>query len=324
MTATVPSQDSTAPWESTAPPVNPTQLARPAFLMNAPFSYTAEVANNAWMEALADADRIPDHRKAMTQFFELYNYIAAEALVTVLPTPRPTGLQDLVFTANLGLVLDHYRDRNTVVISNYTSEPRKAETPVGVNFFRAMGYETYVAPSRFEGEAEIKHLYGNVYVGGYGQRSDREAYEWMERTFDMKVVKLAMTDPHLYHLDCSVFPVTAEKTLVCTEMYEEDEIAELEKHTEIIDVSAEDCYSGICNSVRLHNVLLNSSHIHDLKAGTEDYRMELAKNRKLEDIASGLAFEVSYFNLAEYHKAGALLSCMVMHLNRLSYAFQLV
>lgn len=324
MTAVAPSSRSLEPWESAVAPVNPTQLTRPAFLMNAPFSYSTEVANNVWMEEIADADRVPSHRKAMVQFFNLYNYIASESLVTVLPTPRTTGLQDLVFTANLGLVLDHYKDRNTVLVSNYTSEPRKAETPVGVDFFRAMGYETFVPPTRFEGEAEIKHLHDNVYVGGHGQRSDPETYDWMERNFDMKVVKLTMTDPYLYHLDCSVFPVTKEKTLVCTELYERSELAELEKHTEIIDVSAADCYAGICNSVRLHNVLLNSSHIHDLKAGTDDYNGELAKNRRLEDIASSLAFEVHYFNLSEYHKGGALLSCMVMHLNRFSYAFQLL
>lgn len=33
---------------------------------------------------------------------------------------------------------------------------------------------------------------------------------------------------------------------------------------------------------------------------------------------------VSYFNLGEYVKGGALLSCMVMHLNRHPYAFRLV
>ncbi len=88
-------------------------------------------------------------------------------------------------------------------------------------------------------------------------------------------------------------------------------------------MSADDCYSGICNSLRLGNVILNSSHIHELKKGTEDYGHEVKKNRKLEDIAAELAFEVNYFNLSEYHKGEP--SCrMVMHLNRHSYSFQLV
>jgi N-dimethylarginine dimethylaminohydrolase len=306
------------------PPTNPTQLRRPAFLVSAPFSYTAEVANNVWMEELAQDARVPDDKRAMVQFLDLYSFLASEALVYVLPTPRGGGLQDLVFTANLGVVLEHVPGRDTVVLSNYTSQPRRGETEVGVRFFESMGYATYVPETRFEGEAELKHLYDNVYVGGYGLRSQERTYEWMERTFDMTVIKLGMTDPYLYHLDCTVFPLTKEKTFVCTEMYEEKEVKELEKYTEIIDVTLDECYAGVCNSVRQHNTILNSSHIHDLKAGTDEYASEIAKNRKLEDIASRHAFEVNLFNLSEYHKAGALLSCMVMHLNRYSYSFQLL
>src|SRR5262249_48768826 len=148
-------------------------------------------------------------------------------------------------------------------------------------------------------------------------------YDWMERTFDMRIIKVRLVDPYLYHLDCVVFPVTREHTLVCTELLDEDAVAEIETVTNIIDVSEDECYSGICNSVRLSNTILNSSHIHDLKAGTDEYAAEVRKNRRLEDIASNLAFEVSFFNLSEYHKSGALLSCMVMHLNRYSYTIAL-
>jgi len=166
-------------------------------------------------------------------------------------------------------------------------------------------------------------LHGNVYVGGYGIRSERDTYDWMERTFDMRVVKLRMQEQYLYHLDCLLFPITGKKTLVCTELFTKKEIAELEKVTEVVPVTADDCFSGICNSVRLPTTVLNSSHLHDLKAGTEDYKLELQKNRKLEDIAVDLALDVIYVNLSEFHKSGALLSCMVMHLNRRAYRIAL-
>ncbi len=305
-------------------PATPTGLKRPAFLLNFPFSYSTAIANNVWMEEIEREERKPNFERAMVQFLDVYRYLASEALVYLLPTPRDCQLQDLVFTANLGIVLEHLESKDTVVLSNFTSEPRRGETEVGVGFFEAMGYRTHVPPARFEGDAELKHLHDNVYVGGYGQRSQREAYDWMERTFDMEVVKLEETDPYLYHLDCTIFPITREDTLVCTEMYQKDELAALEKHTNVIDVSADECLSGICNSVRLSNTILNASNIHDLKAGTEDYAAELQKNRRLEDIALNLAFEVGYFNLDEYLKGGALLSCMVMHLNRHSYAFTLI
>jgi N-dimethylarginine dimethylaminohydrolase len=305
-------------------PWNPTQLQIPAFLLNAPFSYSTEVPNNVWMQDLKEEEREPDHRRAMMQFRELYRYLAADALVYVLPTPRDCALQDLVFTANLGTVLEHVPEKDVVVLSNFTSEPRRGETAVGERFFSMMGYRTYLSPWKFEGEAELKYLHDNVYVGGYGQRSERQTYEWMSQQFDMDIVPLAHDDPYLYHLDCTVFPITNDDTLVCTEIYDRDAVAELERRTNIIDVSLADCYAGICNSVRVANTIANSSHIHDLKAGTDEYNEELAKNRHLEDIAAKLAFEVGYLNLSEYHKGGALLSCMVMHLNRYSYTFKLI
>jgi N-dimethylarginine dimethylaminohydrolase len=312
------------PHPTTAPLwKNPTQLERPTFLLNFPFSYSTGVPNNPWMQDLPDDRRQPDFKRATIQFLELYRTIAAEGLVYVLPTPRGVELQDLMYTANLGIVLEHLPVRNTVVISNFTSEPRRGETAVGVEFFRQMGYEVHVPETKFEGEAELKHLYDNVYVGGYGIRSQRETYDWMERAFDMRIIKVRETEPYLYHLDCTIFPITHENTLVCTELFEKDEVEELTKVTNVIDVSVDECFSGICNSVRMPNTVLNSSHIQDLKAGTEDYQDELQKNRKLEDIAANLALEVGYFNLSEYHKSGALLSCMVMHLNRHSYKIAL-
>lgn len=304
--------------------LNPTRLDKPSYLLNFPFSYTAGEANNIWMKELTEENRAVDMRKAVKQFMELYHFMAGEALVFLLPASAGCRLQDLVFTANLGIVLDHVPGKNTVVLSNFTSEPRVGETACGVEFFETMGYDVFVSPAKFEGEAELKHIRDNVYIGGYGIRSQAESYRWMEKKFDMEVVKVFMEDPYLYHLDCIVFPLTPEAVLVCTELLSKEEIVAIEEHAEIIDITYDEACSGISNCVRLANLLLNSSHIHELKADTEDYRMELAKNRRLEDIAVDHGFEVAYFNLSEYHKSGALLSCMVMHLNRNSYEYTLL
>jgi N-dimethylarginine dimethylaminohydrolase len=302
----------------------PGTLDRPAFLMNCPFCYSAEQPNNVWMHELDDEHRRVDRTLAMCQFAQLYDHMASDAFVFLLPTPKDCKLQDLVFTANLGIVLEHVPERNIVVLSNYSSAPRVGETEVGHRFFRAMGYTAVVAPYKFEGEAELKHLRDNVYVGGYGIRSDRRTYEWMESEFGMEVIPVEESDEYLYHLDCSIFPITAEDTLVCTELFRREEVERIARATNIIDVSADACYAGICNSVRHHNAVLNASHIHSLRAGSEDYFEEVRKNRELEDIAVRLGLEVGYFNLSEFHKGGALLSCMVMHLNRRSYAFSLM
>jgi len=166
-----------SPWR------NPTQLEHPSFLLCFPFSYSTEVPNNPWM-TVDDNRRQPNHKRAAIQFLELYRYLASEALVHILPTPREANLQDQLYTANLGIVLEHMEDKNTVVISNFTSDPRRGEAQVGFEFFRQMGYKIWVPPTKFEGEAELKHLHENVYAGGYGIRSEKETYQWMEENFD--------------------------------------------------------------------------------------------------------------------------------------------
>lgn len=274
-------------------------------------------------EAKGD-EKVIHRERALNQFFEVYRYFSANSIVQLLPTPKHVPLQDLVFTANLGIVLTHIKDKDVVIISNFTSEPRQGETRVGNQFFELLGYEVHVCPYKFEGEAELKHLYENVYIGGYGIRTDIKALEWMEENFDMKIIKIAEVDEYLYHLDCSVFPLTKSMTMVATEMLEKKEVKEIEQYTGIIDVSADDCYSGITNSVRLYNMICNASNIHSLKAGTEKYNYERNKNVKLENIVMEYGMEVVYFDLSEFLKGGALLSCMVMHLNRESYKIELI
>src|SRR5262245_57844551 len=96
-----------SPQSVAQPPIDtsPGTLDRPAFLMNCPFSYSTEQPNNAWMYDLDDAHRQVDRRKAMSQFARVYDRLASDAFVFLLPAPEQCRLQDLVFTANLGIVL---------------------------------------------------------------------------------------------------------------------------------------------------------------------------------------------------------------------------
>ena len=301
------------------PMISATSVERPSFLMCPPFSHDVGVANNIWMTGYKEGERRLDRGRSHTQFLDLYNYLASEGFVYLLPAPANSGLQDQVFVANLAFIPEHLEARETAIISRFTSPPRQGEEKYGHAFFEMMGYRVVASPHRFEGEAEIKHLHGNVYIGGYGERTDRATYDWMSREFDMTIIPVLEKDPYLYHLDCSVFPVSQEETIMATSLFSPEEIRAIEKVTGIIDVTEDQAYFGICNSLRVRNFILNASHIHDLKPGHEHYAGERDKNRKLEDICADRGLEPALFNLSEYHKSGALLSCMVMHLNRSSY-----
>jgi len=167
---------------------SPTRLERPGYLMCPPFSHDTGAPNNVWMTDYKEGERSVDRRRGLTQFLDLYNFLASEGLVYLLPAPMKSGLQDQVFVANLAFIPEHLEERETAIISRFTSPPRKGEAKYGQAFFEAMGYRVIESPYRFEGEAEIKHLHDNVYIGGYGERTDRATYDWMEDEFGMKII----------------------------------------------------------------------------------------------------------------------------------------
>ena len=296
----------------------PSQLHLQSYVMNFPFSLSTADPNNVWMQELSEEELQINRPKAYKQFMDLYNFMSGQSLVYLLPSEG--NFQDQVYIANLGLQLPHITDSNKILLSNYTSEPRRGEEWVGKHFFEMMGYDTHISPHKWEGEADLKYLYDNVYIGGYGMRSEIETYNWMEEQFGMDIIKVRMTDEYMYHLDCSIFPLNSEQTLVATEIYTPEELAAIEKHTEIIPIDVDDAIGGMANSVRMGNMVLCASNIAELKKSHEDYEAEKHKIESLEKICSNAGMEPVIFNLSEYMKSGAMLSCMVMHLNRIDHS----
>ena len=295
----------------------PSQLPVQSYVMNFPFSLSTEDPNNIWMQELTDEELIINKPKAYKQFMDLYQFMAGGSLVYLLPSEG--NLQDQVYVANLGIQLPHIKNENHIILSNFTSDPRKGEELVGEKFFNMMGYKTAVSPYKWEGEADLKYLYGNKYIGGYGIRSNIKAYEWMEEQYNMDIIKVAMVDEYLYHLDCSIFALNADQTLVCTELFDPEELKLIEKETEIIDIDVEDALGGLTNSVKYGNMILCASNISEMKKSHEYYEGEKHKLETLEKICSNAGMEPVIFNLSEYMKSGAMLSCMVMHLNRVDH-----
>ena len=151
-------------------------------------------------------------------------------------------------------------------------------------------------------------------IGGYGLRTERTAFDWMEERFDMRIVKLRETDGFLYHLDTTILPLAPVKTVVCTEVYSRREIKAVEAVTDIVPVTRREALPGVCNSLVLGRTLITASHIEELDADSEAYELEALKIRRIETIAAAEGLDVKLFNLSEFLKGGALLSCMIMHL----------
>jgi N-dimethylarginine dimethylaminohydrolase len=275
-------------------------LTSPVFLMSYPLTLATTVPNNPYMQAREH--REIDHPRASRQFELLYQYLAREAVVYLLP---PEGdFQDRPYVANLGCYLPHLTDRNVILLANFRSSPRIGEEKAACKFFHALDYEVYQPECFWEGEADLKHLRDNIYLGGYGIRSEATAHDWMEDNFEMDVLSIPMNDSWLFHLDCLIFVMGPECLLVGTQALRGSTVRELEKRAELVDVPARFLYSGITNCLKLHDQVLCARPVN---SNSRSFLEKVCLKRDLEPV---------FFDLREFDKSGADLSSLIMHLNR--------
>jgi len=280
-------------------------------LMCPPDYFRADIPNNKWMEDLPKSKRKVNVEKAMARFFDLYSLVSQGNLVYLVP-PNPK-FQDQVFTADVGVVLPHLGD--VAVLSNFRSEGRSGEELEVQDLLEKLGYTCYKSPYYFEGEAELKWIRENIYIGGYGIKSDVQALEWIESEFKVKVLKVELSDEYLYHLDGSVFPLDRNHVVMYASDKNPEEVKEIGKHVKLIKIGKNDAYQGLTNSVRSGLTVLNASNIAELPHSDKLHKYEAHKNKKLKEICDTFGLKLVHVNLSEFLKSGALLSCMVMHLN---------
>lgn len=292
----------------------PSITQRPVILMNFPWTLALDEPNSAYMHELKQNyektrgdgtwAKSLSKPKAMTQFMKVYSQMAEHSLIYLLPSLG--NFQDQPYVANLGSYLHHLPESRIIILSNYSAPGREGEEVAAKPFLRQLGYTLVDCPYHFEGEAELKYLGGNTYVGGYGQFSDNRAFDWMSKNFDMKIIRLKLRNSDLYHLDCSLLPITREITLVVTDLYTSEELAELTKYTTIVSVPLKLALAdspGITNSVRLGSTLFT-----DTVPGTPQFTW-------LKNFCQVVKLKVIHVDITEFHKSAANVSCMVMALN---------
>ena len=302
--------------------VSSAHLNLPILLMNLPLSLSAQIPNNAWMQDMSPEKREIRLDRAIAQFLALYKHIAQRAVVYLLPSTQ--GLQDQPYVSNLGLALSHCKD-DTVIISRFRSAPRIGEERIGADFFNLMNFiverppeEFEAEPLYFEGEADLKHIRGNLYIGAHGLRTSRNALTWAAERFEMEIVPFRITDPYLYHLDCCFLRVTEQAVLLCTSVADPICLRALERHCEIIDVSLEHARAGITSCLPLPGEILCDSDIVELTRKSDSYPTEKTKIERLENICSRFGRTLRVFCMSEFYKSGAQLSCLIMHIKQLT------
>lgn len=290
--------------------ITPSDLHLPVFVMTPPL-HAEFVINNEWMEELAKEGKVEINIGRMVyEWHCFYQCLAQEGIVMTYPTvPK---LQDLHFI-NSYVYLPHILDKRVCIISRFRAKGRDKEEAVAFDFLTKCGYECHQPPAGFyfEGEPDCRYIRDNYYVGGYGERSTREALEWIEKNFDCRIFKIGQTTGKLFHTDCLALPITPWDVLVATKhIADKDELRELEKVVNVIPIEDEGLLEfGIMNSVVVGYTVYTADLSESFSRNSDEYKTERKKRETLCKIANNLGLEVVFIPFDEFTLQGALLSC---------------
>jgi N-dimethylarginine dimethylaminohydrolase len=260
------------------------------WLVCRPEDYDVRYKINPWM----DPGRVPEKQLALNQWKNLHHHLLRLG-AWLEYVPHASGLPDMVFTANAGLV-----DGRDVVLSTFRHKERQGEAAHFRAWFEANGYRVNtVNGAAFEGEGDALFM-GRKLVCGYGFRSDLSAHSQVGALLNVsEVVSVELTDPRFYHLDTCFSPITESTALIYPGAFTSEGLLELEKHADLIRVTEAEALHFVCNAVVLGTSIV-------LPAQCPDTYALLAKR----------GFTVYPVELSEFIKAGGAAKCLTLKLDR--------
>jgi N-dimethylarginine dimethylaminohydrolase len=245
---------------------------------------------NPWM----DTDRVPDKAKAVSQWNILHHTLLRLG-AWIEYVEHQSGLPDMVFTANAGLVLERQ-----IVLSRFRYAERKGEERFFQEWFEQHGYTVIkVQQGDFEGEGDALFA-GDTLFCGYGFRSDEVACQEVAQLLGVrKLIAVQLQDPRFYHLDTCFCPLTQNLALIYPGAFSAADVNKLEQEIELIRVPEGDALQFVCNAVVLGRDVV-------VPAGCEaTYQLLAARGY--------VAYPVE---LSEFIKAGGAAKCLSLRLDQ--------
>ncbi len=263
------------------------------FLMCRPDFFGVDYVINPWMEGNVGKAA---STTALEQWQSLYARIQEVAEVDLI-APQ-SGLPDMVFTANAGVLLG-----NLVVLSRFLRHERRGEEPHFKRWFQSRGFEVFELPTDlpFEGAGDaLLDRDGGWLWAGYGLRTELDAHPLLAQWLNIEVVSLRLVDQRFYHLDTCLSPLHGGSLLYypsAFDAYSNRQIEQRVPESKRIVVSEADAVRFACNAINLGSTVLLNHASPELKA-------------KLESAG----FMVVETPLEEFIKAGGAAKCLTLQL----------
>lgn len=172
---------------------------RRRYLMCRPDHFTVSYEINPWMHRAHPTDT----SRAMRQWQALHDAYVGLGHEVELIDPVP-GLNDMVYTANSGLVIN-----GVALGTRFSVSQRRGEERPFRDWFAAHGFDVVEPVATQEGEGDLM-LVGETILAGFGFRSQLDSHAEIADVFGLEVVSLRLVNPVYYHLDtalCVLDPV---------------------------------------------------------------------------------------------------------------------
>ncbi|MHA6512953.1 dimethylargininase [Tessaracoccus sp. Z1128] len=166
---------------------------RRRYLMCRPDFFTVSYEINPWMHRAHPTDTA----RAVRQWQALHDTYLGLGHEVELIDPIP-GLNDMVYTANSGLVID-----GVAMGARFSVGERRGEERPFREWFADHGFEVVQPVATQEGEGDLL-LVGETILAGYGFRSQLDSHTEIASVFGLEVISLRLVNPTYYHLDTAI------------------------------------------------------------------------------------------------------------------------
>ena len=240
-----------------------------------------------------------DHEIAMKQWSDLKS-IYENLHFEVLLIPSAEGLVDMVFTANQSLPFLDEKGNKGIVLSKMKNEQRMEEVKYFKKFYQDIGYEIFELPDNvkyFESMGDCVIDYErNILFGGYGYRTDENTYDELANYTNLKIVRLRLINPYLYHLDTCFSILNKENAVISENAFDEESLGKLKSYFNniIYADNEENLKYFICNC-----------HCPD----GENVIVQRGSSKFKEDIKKS-GFSIIETETTEFIKSGGSVFCM--------------
>lgn len=265
-------------------------MTTPRILMCPPDFYGIEYEINPWMST----ERRADHAVAVEQWQRLVGVLQELGAKIERLAPQ-SGLPDMVFTANAGLVF-----QNRAILSRFRHVQRQGEEAHFERWFGQAGFEVLHSPAGFSFEGAGDALFcGDTLLAGYRLRSDASGVQQIGERLGVHLIPLELIDPYYYHLDTCFCPISAEAAIYFPAAFDDYGRRVLrELVPTLIEIDPIEARRFGCNAVVLGRTVVTNEGCPKLHA-------EL--NR--------LGYNAVETPLSEFVKAGGSAKCLTLRLD---------